>query len=269
MNIVKIIFVSLFLFINPLITFADKPNNTATIVFIHAFPTDATLWTPQQSLNKYFTVITLSLPGFASSTPSTGEAITMDQYAAAVKQVLDVNHIKKAIIAGESMGGYVALAFYKNYPDRTTGLILSDTQAIADSSSMKSKRERIASYILKNGNGKLVKDFPEQALSADALPSTREFLQKMIARQPATGLASALRGMALRPDSSEVLKNATVPVLIIVGDKDDVIDPKQSQAMHALAKNSKLVIIPDAGHLSNLEQPAAWNQAVIAMFYHK
>lgn len=94
----------------------------------------------------------------------------------------------------------------------------------------------------------------------------RQFLRKMAESQTATGIASALRGMALREDTSSVLAATSLPVLIITGDKDTLISPQQSQHMHELAKNSKLVILTNAGHLSSLEQADQWNRAVIEMF---
>ena len=82
-------------------------------------------------------------------------------------------------------------------------------------------------------------------------------------------IASASRGMALRSDTSNVLTNSALPILILTGNQDVLISPQQSQDMHALARNSKLVIINNAGHLSSLEQPQQWNDAVIQMFHQE
>lgn len=295
MKLFKTHLVFILLFITPFLTFADKsqyplsstgaiyPTHGEALILIPAFPTDRMLWNPQvlshsnwpgpqptNTLDKYFDAIPVSLHGFEMAFPGdTGKAITMDEYAASIKGLLDSAGIKKAIIGGESMGGYVALAFYKNYPDRTAGLILSDTQAIADTPEMKARREKVADYILKHGTSKLANDFPKDALVEKTPESTRSYLQKMILRQPPTGLASALRGMSSRQDTSSTLQNATIPILIITGDQDKIISSVQSEAMHKLAKNSRLVIIKNAGHLANLDQPQAWNQAVIDMFYSK
>lgn len=236
------------------------------LVLIHAFPTDQRLWTPQQQmLKQFFRVITIDLSGFGKAEATDGSAVTMAAYARQVRQLLDQLHIEKAIIGGESMGGYISLAFLKRYPERVLGLVLSNTQAIADADP--GKRETVAKDVIENGPANLIRDFMPKALSAEASDQTRRFLQMIVEGQTRTGIASALRGIALREDTSSVLRNTTLPVLIMTVKQDAVISPQQSEQMHALAKNSKLVVIDHAGHLSSLEQPAQWNQAVVNMFY--
>lgn len=238
------------------------------LVLIHAFPTDQQLWTPQQeNLKNYFRVITLDLWGFGHSEAVDGKAITMTDYADEIKQLLDQLHISKAIIGGESMGGYIALAFLQKYPDQVNGLILSDTQSIADSPEAKAKREATAIDALENGTTTLINGFMSKALSPNASELTQKFLRNMLEKQSSEAVASALRGMALREDTSNVLENTRLSILILTGDKDTLILPQQSQNMHVLAKNSKLVTISNAGHLSSLEQPEQWSQAVVNMFY--
>lgn len=251
------------------ISYSDSGQGEV-LVLIHAFPTDRTLWIPQQlGLRDHFRVISLDLWGFGHSEGTTGHRVTMTNYANQVAQLLNQLYIKQAIIAGESMGGYVALAFLEKYPDRVKGLILSNTQAIADSSEVRELRNKQAIDVLVDNSDKLVNDFMAQALVADTSEQNRLILQNMLMVQSPFAIASALRGMALRKDQSEILANTSVPVLIITSDKDSVIPPQQSANMFALTKNSRLVVITDAGHLSSLEQPEQWNQAVIEMFANK
>ena len=178
----------------------------------------------------------------------------------------NTQHIQKAIIGGESMGGYVALAFLKQYPERVSGLILSDTQAIADSDEAREKRELSAQDILKNGSAGFINAFMSKALSAHASEESRIYLKSIMDKQPETAMASALRGMGQREDLSYVLAQTSLPVLIITGGDDVVISPKQSDEMRKLAVNSKLVTIENAGHLSSLENPDIWNKAVNEYF---
>ncbi|WP_258956578.1 alpha/beta fold hydrolase [Legionella sainthelensi] len=105
-----------------------------------------------------------------------------------------------------------------------------------------------------------------KSLSPNASEEIKAYLYHILTQQKPTSLASALRGMALREMTSHVLATTTVPVLIITGEFDKIISPQQSVTMHALSKNSQLVILADAGHLSNFEQPNLWNQSVIDMF---
>jgi len=253
---------------NKTISFTDIGTGQP-IIFIHAFPTSQNLWKPQQDgLNKYFRIVTLDLWGFGQSDTTDGSSVTMSDYADEVKQLLDQLHIQKAIIAGESMGGYIALAFLEKYPTQVTGLILSDSQSIADTNEIKAKREKTAIDVLENGTSNLINGFMIKALTMEAPEATKHFLLDILKTQKPTGIASALRGMAMRHDTSHLLAESLLPILILTGDKDTLIAPEQSHNMNVLAKNSKLVVITHAAHLSNLEQPEQWNQAVIDMFYN-
>jgi pimeloyl-ACP methyl ester carboxylesterase len=248
--------------------YTDEGTGEA-LVLIHAFPFDHQLWRPQRAkLKKHFRVITVDLWGFGQSGPLTedGTAVSMAIYADEVKKLLDTLKIKKAIIAGESMGGYVSLAFLKKYPQYVSGLVLSDTQAIADTIEQQVKRETAALDILMNGPDKFIQAFLPKALSDNALLATRFYTRKMMVTQSGKSMASALRGMALREDNSAALLQTNVPVLILAGDQDAVISVEQSKHMHHLARNSRLELIKNAGHLSNLEQPQQWNNAVMDMF---
>jgi pimeloyl-ACP methyl ester carboxylesterase len=248
------------------ISYTDTGTGTP-LVLIHAFPSDKKLWDKQVAgLKKSFRVITLDLWGFGQSGKVSGQAVTMADYADEVKQLLDQLHIPQAIVGGESMGGYVALMFLDKYPASVTGLLLSDTQAIADSPEAKAKREATALDILAHGNSGFVAGFMPKALSSQASLQMKQELQAILAAQSPEAMASGLRGMAMREDTSAVLSHSTLPILIITGEEDTLISPQQSQGMNALAKNSKLVVIPAAGHLSSFEQPAAWNDAVIGAF---
>lgn len=250
---------------NQNIAYTDQGSGTP-LILIHAFPTDKSLWQSQLTLSKKFRVITLDLWGFGQSDSTDGTAITMSSYADEVKQLMDYLQIKSGIIGGESMGGYIALAFMQKYPANVSGLILADTQSVADTQEMKSKREASAVDVLQNGTDTLINNFMPKALSANATEQTKSALKQILLKQSATAIASALRGMALRVDTADVLAKSSTPVLIITGSEDSLISPEQSTNMHKLAKNSKLVVIPNAGHLANLEKPMEWNQAVENMF---
>ena len=239
------------------------------LVLIHAFPTDYRLWAPQlEGLKQHYHVIAIDLSGFGQSGVTDGQAIPMRQYADEVKQLLNQLHIPKAIIGGESMGGYVALAFLKHYPGSVEALVLSGTQPIADSPEVKLKREKTAQDVLLNGTSQFIRDFLPKAISSNASSETRAHLQAILESQTPTAIASALRGMALREDLSDLLSKTDLPVLIIAGEQDALISTQQSQYMHALAKNSELIMIPNAGHLVNLEQPELWNQALVDFFIY-
>lgn len=250
---------------NRIISYTDAGHGTP-LVLIHAFPTDKNLWDYQKELKKYFRIITLDLWGFGQSSYVDGNAITMAEYADEVYQLLEHLHIDKAILGGESMGGYVALSFLHQYPDKINGLILSNTQSIADTEEVKIKRESSAIEVLNDGPSQFIDTFMTRALPTTAPQKTKDHLLNILHKQSAHAIASGLRGMALRTDTSEVLANTQLPILIITGDLDMVINKQQSFNMHTLAKNSTLITIKNTGHLSNIEQPEHWNKAVIKQF---
>lgn len=238
------------------------------LVLIHAYPFDKRLWKPQQEkLATHFRIITLDLGGFGQSEVLPGQTASMDDFADQVKEVLDKLHIDKAIIGGESMGGYVTLAFLKHYPERVKGLLLSDTNSISPTEETKTTYLKTADDIQANGSASYIRDFLPKAISSHASSDIRNYLLTIMNEQTPAGMAAGLRGIAKRSNSSRLLSETTLPVLIITGEEDAVLPPQQSYDMHALAKNSRLIVIQGSGHLSNLEKPDEWNKAVIEMFY--
>lgn len=247
----------------------DDIGNGVPLLLIHGFPLDRTLWRAQiAGLWQIYRVIAPDLRGFGQSSTTTGEAISMEQYAADLKALLDALNVKQAIIGGLSMGGYVALAFYARYPDRVSALILANTRATADNEEGKQRRLTNAQTIEASGPAFLVEAMAPQMLGPTARAETAVTVHSMLARQRAPGMASALRGMAARPDRSSLIRFATIPVLIITGSADQLISPTESEAMHGLIPDSTLVTIPEAGHLSNIDKADAFNDAVRS-FHHR
>ncbi len=245
----------------------DDIGNGVPLLLIHGFPLDRTLWRTQiAGLSQIFRVIAPDLRGFGQSSDTDGEAVTMDQYAADLKSLLDSVNVKQAVVGGISMGGYVALAFYAQYADRVKGLLLANTRAIPDSEEGKQSRLTNAQRVGEAGSSFLVETMAPKMLGPSAKPEIEIAVRSMMARQRAPGLMSALRGMAARPDRTTLLRFATVPALVVSGTEDALIPPSDSEAMHGLIPNSRLVIIPDAGHLSNLDKADAFNH-VVREFY--
>jgi len=244
------------------LSYTDSGKGTP-LILIHPFPTDKRFWRPQQKLNKNFRMITVDLLGFGKSSPVTEKGMSMSQHAETIKYLLDHLHIQKAFIGGESMGGYIALALLKKYPQNIAGLILSNTQSIGDNAIAQEKREETAKEVLTAGTKNLVKHVLINVLTPEVSKPKRIFLENILKAQSPAAIASALRGMARRTDQSDVLAHTALPILIITGEKDHLIPQEESIKMHRLSKNSTLVIIPGAGHLSSLEKPQQWNQAVM------
>ena len=245
----------------------DDIGNGVPLLLIHGFPLDRTLWRAQiAGLSQLYRVIAPDLRGFGHSGDTDGAAVTLEQYAADLNSLLDSVNVKQAVLGGISMGGYNALAFYAQYADRVKGLILANTRAVPDSEEGRQSRLANAQKVGEAGSGFLVEAMAPQMLGPAAKPELKIAVRSMMARQRAPGIMSALRGMAIRPDRTPLLRFATVPTLIVSGSHDALIPPGDSAAMHGLIPDSRLVIIPDAGHLSNLDKADAFNH-VVREFY--
>jgi pimeloyl-ACP methyl ester carboxylesterase len=164
------------------------------------------------------------------------------------------------------MGGYVALAFVERWPACVQGLILCNTRSGADTEEAKAGRAETARNALTKGVDVIARGMLPKVLSAATRrqrPEVAGTIHTMMARQPANGVAAAARGMAQRPDRTPLLKELDIPTMVITGDADELMPLPTSQAMVDELPHAELVVLPNAGHLSNVEAPGAFNAAVI------
>ncbi len=243
----------------------EEAGHGVPLLLIHGFPHDHTLWRPQlDGLHDAARVIAPDLRGFGI-VEEVPHVMTMDDHAADIKALLDRLGIAKAVIGGLSMGGYVALAFAANYPEALLGLVLSNTRAVADSEQAREGRYVTAQKALDEGMAPIAESMLPKMIterSALANPDLSMAVENLIARQSPEAVAAAARGMAIRPDRTPMLATINVPVLVITGSADTLIPPAESEAMAVKIPDSEVVVIPDVAHLSNLEDPEAFNSAV-------
>ncbi|AMV22904.1 3-oxoadipate enol-lactonase 2 [Gemmata sp. SH-PL17] len=242
----------------------DDAGSGPPLVLVHAFPFDRTMWAPQlAALAASARVLTLDVPGFGES-PAAPE-LTIDGVAKTVSDFLAALNIPKAIVGGLSMGGYVALAFARNFADKLNGLILADTRAGVDDTNARANRTKSIALVNEKGSAALFESMVPKVLSdstREVKPEVVERAKSIAARQPASSVAAALAALRDRPDANPGLKAITVPTLILVGEFDAVTPPLSSANLAAQIRGSKLVHIPGAGHLSNIENPDSFNNAV-------
>lgn len=249
--------------------YEDTGGNGVPLLLIHGFPLDRTLWLAQiKNFADVARVIAPDLRGFGESVPSVpGDAVTMDTYADDLRALLDALGIKSAVIAGLSMGGYIALAFYRRYAARVRAMILANTKAGADSPEGKKARDDNATLAREKGAAEIAERMLPKMLTPKTAAEKTDVansVRAMMSRQSVDAVVAALMAMRDRPDSTPTLAQISVPTLIITGAEDNLIPPKESELMRdALrAPGARLVVIPGAAHLSNVEQPDAFNQAV-------
>ena len=248
----------------------DRPFGT--LVLLHAFPLNARMWEPQLALNVHgWHVIAPQFRGFDGGRHDPA-AVSIDDYAADVIDLLDALHLHDVVIGGLSMGGYVALAILRHVPSHVRGLVLADTRSQADTPEGVEGRLRMLARLADAGPSVVADEMVPKLLG----PSTRESLPDVVARvrelvlsNSREAIAGAIRALMTRPDSTPLLRTIHCPTLVIVGDEDSLTPPTLSEEMHHAIAGSELVVIPAAGHLSSLEQPATFNSAVARFLTHR
>ena len=245
----------------------DAPSAGPTpLVLIHGFPLDKGMWRPQvAALASAARVIAVDLPGFGGSTPT---PFTVDSAADAVAARLDAEGVTgRAVVGGLSMGGYVAMAFARRHPDRLAGLILADTRAEADDEAGKKARDEMIALAKDKGTAGVVEKMMPKLLAEatrEGRPEIVDEVKRIAGRQPAAAVVHALQALRDRPDAGPGLGNVAVPTLVLVGEHDALTPLTMAEAIGARVYGSEVVTIPGAGHLSNLENPEAFNAAVLA-----
>lgn len=237
------------------------------IIFLHAFPLNRTMWAEQEkALSSQFRVVTIDLRGHGESDAPLWR-YTLDQAADDVIGLLDHLSIRQAIFVGLSMGGYILFALYRKYADRVKGLVLADTRAQADTTEGKEARFQMAQTAYKKGPSAIADIMIPKLLSPASVQTKPELVRgvrRMIEGNQISGIAGDLMAMAERPDSVTLLKHITCPTQIIVGELDLPTPPADAKLMADWIPNAHLVIIPEAAHLSNLEQPNPFNETVLS-----
>ncbi|MCL5428602.1 MAG: alpha/beta hydrolase [Chloroflexi bacterium] len=236
------------------------------LLLIHGFPFSGRMWAGQlESLSKSARVLAPDLPGFGDS-PARQGAASVDQYAEDCLSVLDALHIMDpVVIGGLSMGGYIALAAARLFPLRVSGLILASTRAGADTAESKTTRDKTIAQVKESGASVVAESMYPKLLSSDTYkdqPAVANELKAIMRTATSEGVIAALAAMRDRLDSTDLLPNLHMPVLIIHGKDDRVIPPAEAEGMAKAIPNNALHLIDKAGHLPNLEQPEEFNRSV-------
>jgi pimeloyl-ACP methyl ester carboxylesterase len=242
------------------------------VVLLHGFPLDHTMWSEQiQALAQKHRIIAPDLRGFGKS--SLGDAdpargITMEQYADDVALLLDALEVTQPIVlAGFSMGGYIAWQFVRKHMSRLRALIQLDTRAAADTDDARANRLKMAENIHEWGPARVAETMGPKLFAAgkfEANPAIVQELRDVISRTSPDAIACAQRGMAARPDMTSLLPTINLPTLLIAGVEDALTPAKEMQQIADAIPKGEYKEIEDAGHMSPMENPAAVNAALIS-----
>jgi 3-oxoadipate enol-lactonase len=241
------------------------PADAPALIFIHGFPLNRTMWQPQmEALKGRYRLIAYDLRGHGES--SLGEEdFTMERFVQDLLGLMEALRIEKATLCALSMGGYIALRAAETHPERFSALVLCDTQCSADTPEGKKKRNAAINAIRNDG----VEPFAEGLLgklfapgSFETNPQAVAAAKEMILATAPLSLERSLRGMRERMETCSKLPGISVPVLILVGEADKITPPEAAHYLHENIEHSRLTVIKDAGHLSSLENPDAFNDAL-------
>lgn len=226
------------------------------LVLLHGFCEDHTVWNPMLLQLKGLRLVRVDLPGFGGSDLPVVPG--MDGYADAVCAVLNDLGIARCVLIGHSMGGYTALAFARKYPERLAGWGLFHAHPFPDGEPQRENRRRGIETLRQGKKDRYIAQlFPGLFAPefAAAHPEVVETLVKRGRRQPAEGIIAALQGMLERPDHQETLRQATVPVQFLIGEKDALITVEQRQQMTPLPPIADLHLLAGVGHMAMHEAP--------------
>ena len=250
------------------IYFVDEGNEVEIpVIFLHGFPLSHEMWKPQiKFLSEKYYVIAYDILGHGKSDVGDGQ-YTIDHHVDDLFALMDLLKIKKAVLVGLSMGGYIALRAYERRPLRIRALVLSDTKSEADTDEGKIKRFAGMRDVKENGSAVYAETAVKTLFASKTFKKNPEMVQdieKIVANTKPLGIAGTLLALAARSDTTPILSQIKVPVLILVGSEDVITPPRLARAMHKKIPHSELHIIPEAGHMSNLENPEAFNRHLLS-----
>jgi pimeloyl-ACP methyl ester carboxylesterase len=231
------------------------------VAFVHGFPHNRALWSPQVSaLVDRARCIAPDLRGFGET--SRHGPYTMDQYADDVAMLLRSLGVERAVIAGLSMGGYVAFSLWRRHRSLVRALVLAHTRAGPDTDEGRGKRRALIEVAQTRGSGAVADGQITGMLgktTREKRPAMIDEVHRMLASAPVEGIVGALEAMMARVDSTETLTTIDVPTLVIAGAEDALIPRSEVDILHEAIRGSRLEVIEQAGHVSNVERPAAFN----------
>lgn len=237
--------------------------NAPVLVLVHAFPMGARMWDPQRSAAPGWRIVTPSLPGFDGRPPASER--TMAGFARDLLAWLDEARIDRAVFGGLSLGGYVLFELLRQAPARVSGLILANTRTSGDTPARLDARYRSIARARAEGAAAIAAEMIPGLLgptSHATRPGVARQLRALIEAQPSETIVAGLEAIISRRDASDVLASIDVPATVIAGDEDAITTVADAAFMQARIQGASLVVIPGAGHMSNLETPAEFNRAL-------
>lgn len=236
-------------------------SGTHRIMFLHGFPLNGKSWAAQESLiDSVESILIPDLPGFGLS-KGTDNAMSIDLMVDALFDLMDHLGWKSCVWAGLSMGGYITLRAYERDPSRFDAMALIDTKSAPDNDVGRIGRSDGIRGLRMNGMEAFASGFVNKVLHPQSDQSLRDHILSIILENDQAALEHALIAMAARTDTTDAVKNCSVPIRFFVGEGDTLTPPDVMQTMQDLASGSRMVTVAGAGHLMPMEKSDEFNQA--------
>jgi 3-oxoadipate enol-lactonase len=249
-----------------LMSYGDRGEGPGDpLVLLHGFPLNRKMWAPQvEAFSAERRVVTPDYPGFGSS-PRPCAQPDVRYYAEGTGKLLDKLGLDRVVLGGLSMGGYVAFACMRLFPERVSALLLANTRPEPDAEDVRETRRELARRVAEEGVGILPDLQMERLLAPDTLQSNGdlvEFVRAVILESSPDGVVAALGAMRDRPDSTALLGKISVSTLVVSGAEDTLSTPEVMGEMAGKIPDARHHTISGVGHLSNLEAPDEFNSAL-------
>lgn len=241
-------------FQNGYINYSEKGNGNA-VVFLHGFLESKEMWDDfSEILSKDYHIICIDLPGFGE-TKIFREIHSMKFMAEAVKKVLDDLDIRKCVMVGHSMGGYITLEFLKLFPEYLKGIVMFHSHAAEDIEETRVNRDRMIKIVEDDRKG-FITQFISDLFAPENIGKHKNQIKQLIEKSHQTrkeGIIAALKGMKERTDKSDLLSETEIPVKYILGKKDSRIPLEEVLKQIVLPVHSEVMILGDVGHMGFIE----------------
>ena len=251
--------------INGLSVFLEGDSKNKSIIFLHGFPYDHTMWKAQiDELSEKYFCVTYDIRGLGESPVGDGQ-YTMESFVDDLETIIKELKLEKPILCGLSMGGYIGLRALERMEEKFSAAILCDTRADADGNEGKLKRAAAIKRINTEGLAPFAKDFITNCFGDNYKQHNKEEFEKRIAKSSGfnpVGVKGSLLAMLGRNDTTEYLGKIKIPVLVICGENDALTPPPVMKSLADKINGAEFVIIKNSGHMSPIENPREVNDAI-------
>jgi pimeloyl-ACP methyl ester carboxylesterase len=236
------------------------------LVLLHGYPFDHSMWAPQiRDLGEETRILAPDLRGLGKSEYKRGEITSMTTHAEDTIAWMNAVGMQRAVVAGLSMGGYVAFEMWRKFRPRLAGLLLLDTKAEPDSTEAKAGRDRAQQDIARGGMAAICEGTVERVLGKTTRATKAgvvEHMRRMILATNPNGAIAALGTLRDRPSSVPDLPGINIPTIVAVGEEDELTPVANSETIVAGISGAELRVLPKSGHVSSLEAPDEVTRAI-------